>query len=74
MGCTSAFVAELWRVLQGLRMQNILLQVDLESVVKSTEGGKVGCMSGAPLVRTITDLMKQLRSIYVIHIYREVNS
>ena len=38
--CTITFVAELWGVLQGLRiardqgMQNILLQVDSESVVK----------------------------------------
>ena len=40
VGCTTTFLAELWGVLQDLRiardqgMQNILLQVDSESVVK----------------------------------------
>jgi len=73
VGCTSAFVAELWGVLQDLRiardqgMQNILLQVDSEPVVKSIKEGKVGCMSRVPLVRAIIDLMKQLRPVYVIH-------
>ena len=43
VGCTSAFIAELWGVLQGLRiardqgMKNILLQVDSEYVVKSIQ-------------------------------------
>ncbi|RZB87410.1 hypothetical protein D0Y65_027161 [Glycine soja] len=39
-------------------VQNILLQVDLESVIRSIEEGKVGCMSGASLVQAITKLMK----------------
>ncbi|KAG5106372.1 hypothetical protein JHK82_043342 [Glycine max] len=48
--CTIAFVAELWGVLQGLRiardqgMQNILLQVDSEFVVKSKEAKLHACL------------------------------
>ncbi|KAK7267371.1 hypothetical protein RIF29_20042 [Crotalaria pallida] len=79
LGSCSAFVAELWGVLQIIRLAHrkgftsISLQFDSQSVASILQGAHLGNTSGYSIVTQIRKLLHLPWQVSVQHIYREAN-
>ncbi|PNY12420.1 ribonuclease H [Trifolium pratense] len=79
VGLCSAFVAELWGVLEGLRYVHhigftmVELNIDSEAVVKVVKARQLGSSSGAALVKQIWRMLDMNWKVEISHTYREAN-
>jgi ribonuclease HI len=79
VGLCSAFVAELWGVVEGLRyahrlgFRKIQLSVDSAAVVQVLANGTSKSMMGTSLVKQIKMMLEQEWSVEISHSYREAN-
>ncbi|GAU17428.1 hypothetical protein TSUD_233050 [Trifolium subterraneum] len=75
----SAFVAELWGVLEGLRCARRLgfmyveMEIDSAAVVKALKDRCVKSPMGAALAKQVWQLLDMEWNIEILHIYREAN-
>lgn len=79
MGSCSAFVAELWGVMEDLNLarakgyRNVVLNLDLDIVVRILQGHALANTSGASLIMRIKKLLTIDWNVCVSHIFREAN-
>jgi ribonuclease HI len=79
VGRCSAFIAELWGVLEGLRyvkrlgFTKIELNIDSEAVVRVVQTGRSQSVAGSVLVEQIYKMMSLDWEVEVRHTYREAN-
>ncbi|MCH99988.1 ribonuclease H protein, partial [Trifolium medium] len=79
LGPCSAFVAELWGILEGITIakdRNIMrieVQVDSKAVLQYLTSPKNGSIRGRRLVRKIRELIEQGIEVQFKHVYREAN-
>jgi ribonuclease HI len=79
VGRCSAFIAELWGVLEGLRyvksmsFTKIELNIDSEAVVRVVQTGRSQSAAGGVLVEQISKMMSLDWEVEVRHTYREAN-
>ncbi|PNX97917.1 ribonuclease H [Trifolium pratense] len=79
VGNCSAFVAELWGVLEGLLLvqrmgfENVELSIDSKAVVHVITAGKATSADGYAIVRKIRRLLLMDWNVKVLHEYREAN-
>ncbi|MCH94217.1 ribonuclease H protein, partial [Trifolium medium] len=79
IGKSSAFVAEMWGVVEGLRLakrmgfRKVELNVDSETVVNAIRSGKLCSSVGVALAKEIRRLMAGEWVVEVSNIYREAN-
>lgn len=75
----TAYEAELWGVLDGLKLakakgfERIKLCVDSASVVAGLQGSTLGCVRGAQLLCKIKELLRMDWHVDISHVYREAN-
>ncbi|KAK7266345.1 hypothetical protein RIF29_18989 [Crotalaria pallida] len=81
LGPSNAYVAELWYVLDGLRLErergftHVQVQVDyLEVVAKSLMGHFEGSIYGFNIIAAIGKLLQENWHVEISHVYREANS
>ncbi|GAU12737.1 hypothetical protein TSUD_122290 [Trifolium subterraneum] len=81
VGVCSAFKAELWGVLEGLRYAWYrgfrFVELDVDSVVAVVQAIKTGVttsVNGNSLLRSICRLLEQEWEVKIAHSYREANS
>jgi ribonuclease HI len=79
VGSCSAFVAELWGVLEGLKYARLLglhvveLNIDSLAVVHVIKTGMTRSSMGFPLVKHIQRLLAMDWEVHISHSYREAN-
>ncbi|CAJ2673373.1 unnamed protein product [Trifolium pratense] len=79
VGVGSAFVAELWGVLEGLKYakrkgyRKIDLNIDSVAVMKVIKSGKTNSSLGTSLVKSIKKLLDEDWEVKISHSYREAN-
>jgi ribonuclease HI len=79
VGRCSAFIAELWGVLEGLRyvkrlgFNKIELNIDSEAVVNVVQKGRSQSVAGSVLVEQIQKMIELDWEVEVRHTYREAN-
>jgi ribonuclease HI len=79
LGTCSAFVAELWGILEGMKLakdrniQRLEVQVDSKAVLQCVSSSKNGSIRGRRLVRKIREIMAQDIEVHFQHVYREAN-
>ncbi|CAJ2679356.1 unnamed protein product [Trifolium pratense] len=79
VGLCSAFVAELWGVLEGLRyvhrmgLVKVELNIDSEAVVQVVKNRYMSSSLGVALVKQIWRLLDMNWEVEVSHTYREAN-
>lgn len=79
VGDSSAYIAELWGVYEGLQLakqkgfSHVELQVDSKIVADGLNSGSIGSSSGWSLIRRIRSLISEDWNIKIVHIYRESN-
>lgn len=79
LGLTTAFVAELWGVYEGLKMtrelglSKLVVHLDSLTVVQSITRNEDGNSAGYMLLKNICDLIGMDWEVWVTHIYREGN-
>jgi ribonuclease HI len=79
VGRCSAFIAELWGILEGLRyvksmgFTKIELNIDSEAVVRVVQTGRSQSTAGGVLVEQISKMMSLDWEVEVRHTYREAN-
>jgi len=80
LGVCSAYVAELWGVLEGLKMarergfHKVELDVDSKVVVSNLVDGKGGPVTGLSLLTNIISLLELNWEVRICHTFREANS
>jgi ribonuclease HI len=80
VGVCSAFVAELWGVLEGLqyarrlRFMAVELNIDSVTVVQVIKTGKLSSPIGLPLVKQIRRYLELDWEVMIVHAYRESNN
>ncbi|GAU38532.1 hypothetical protein TSUD_320040 [Trifolium subterraneum] len=79
VGNCSAFVAELWRVLEGLCLAqrmgffNVELSIDSQAVVQVLKVGKVHSIHGMAILKRIRGMLVLNWVVEISHEYREAN-
>jgi ribonuclease HI len=79
VGFCSAFVAELWGVVEGLRyayrlgFKQIELNIDSEAVVRVIKNGTSNSAMGSSLLKHIKNLLAMDWIVEISHTYREAN-
>lgn len=79
VGVSSAYLAELWGVYEGLKLAKskgylrLELQLDSKTVADSLNIGNQGSHNGWSLLRNIRSLLSPDFGVKFIHIYREAN-
>jgi ribonuclease HI len=79
VGNCSAFIAELWGVLEGLCLAhrmgfpNVELSVDSQAVVQVLKAGKVYSKHGMAILKKIRDMLALDWIVEISHEYREAN-
>jgi ribonuclease HI len=79
VGMCNAFVAELWGVLEGLRIvknmgfRKVELCIDSQSVVQVIQNGYAQSSMGGPLLKQIWQLLDHDWNVEISHTYREAN-
>lgn len=79
IGICSVLEAELWGILEGLRLcqangwRNVVVQVDFKVACTVIQDDGRGWISGFGLVREIRLLMESEMEVRIEHIYREAN-
>jgi ribonuclease HI len=80
VGVCSAFTAELWGVLEGLKyawdrgFKFVELDVDSVALVQAIKSGATTSVIGISLIRSICRLVNQAWEVKIAHSYREANS
>jgi ribonuclease HI len=80
LGDTTAYMAELWGIYEGLRLarrQGVLkleVQSDSQVIVRSLQDNNNGSsIMGGTLMKRIRDLLKEPWEVKVTHVFREAN-
>jgi ribonuclease HI len=79
LGSTTAYVAELWGLLEGLSMARSMgfnkleVQMDSEIIVNIINKHGQGSVSGWSIIKKIRSLLSLDWSVKICHIYREAN-
>jgi ribonuclease HI len=80
LGDTTAYMAELWGIYEGLRMarrqgvEKLELRSDSQVIVRSLQEDNNGSsIMGCALMKRIRDLLKGSWDVKVIHVFREAN-
>jgi ribonuclease HI len=79
LGDTTAYMAELWGILEGLIMAKrrgvgrLDLRVDSAVIVKNLQGKKQGSTMGCSLMKKIYNLLADFMEVQINHVYREAN-
>jgi ribonuclease HI len=79
LSTTSAYMAELWGIYEGLSkvkdygVQNLEVQIDSKVLACSLQEGKLGSVTDWSLIKKIKALLNYLWNVKIIHIYREAN-
>ncbi|PNX90804.1 ethylene responsive transcription factor 1b [Trifolium pratense] len=79
VGMCNAFVAELWGVLEGLRLvrrlgfNKVELNIDSQAVVQAIKSNCSNSLVGGSLLKQIWRLLEIDWEVEVSHVYREAN-
>jgi ribonuclease HI len=79
LGDTTAYMAELWGIYEGLKLayhkgvKNLELRTDSAVLANSLQDRKKGSVMGCVLMRKIRTLLDGPWEIRIIHVYREAN-
>ncbi|PNX58030.1 ribonuclease H [Trifolium pratense] len=79
VGLCSAFIAELWGVLEGLRyvhrlgFKKVELNIDSEAVVRVIQNRRSNSSMGSSVMKQIWRFMEMDWIIEISHVYREAN-
>jgi ribonuclease HI len=79
LGDTTAYMAELWGVFEGLVLAKRLgatkleLRIDSAVIVQSLQARQEGSPMGATLLKKIYKIMEDFQEVCIIHVYREAN-
>lgn len=79
LGSCTAFIIEIWGVLEGLKLaavhgfSHVELQVDSMVVVNILQGRESATAAGRCLIEKIRQIMQRFTNIRVRHVYREAN-
>jgi ribonuclease HI len=79
LGSTTAYMAEVWGLYEGLSLARSLgierleVQVDSEALVKATNKDGMGCTMSWNIMQKIRDLLKLNWEVRIRHIFREGN-
>jgi ribonuclease HI len=79
LGDTTAYMAELWGIYEGLRLAHrrgvtrLELRTDSQVIAQSLQNQTNGSIMGGALLRKIRDLLNGPWEVKIIHVYREAN-
>jgi ribonuclease HI len=76
LGDTTAYMAELWGIYEGLKIANqrgvtrLELRTDSRVIAPSLQERKNGSIMGCTLMKKIRNLLDHLWEVHIIHVYR----
>jgi ribonuclease HI len=79
LGDTTAYMAELWGVFEGLKLAKrrgvtkLDLRIDSEVIVKSLQARKNGSAMGCTLMKKIYKVLEDFQEVRITHVFREAN-
>jgi ribonuclease HI len=79
LGDTTAYMAELWGVFEGLKLAKrrgvtkLDLRIDSEVIVKSLQARKNGSTMGCTLMKKIYKVLEDFQEVRITHVFREAN-
>jgi ribonuclease HI len=79
LGDTTAYMAELWGVFEGLILAKrrgvtkLDLRIDSEVIVKSLQVRKNGSIMGCTLMKKIYKVLVEFQEVRITHVFREAN-
>jgi ribonuclease HI len=79
LGDTTAYMAELWGVFEGLILAKrrgvtkLDLRIDSEVIVKSLQVRKNGSIMGCTLMKKIYKVLAEFQEVRITHVFREAN-